>query len=126
MSFTFDTSTNVGKVRREIGDRENASLTPGAGIRPNGENYTDEDIEYYLAQNQDNVDLSAISILTILATEFSTKGTEAEMGSVRESYKSTVVNIRRQIATIQARYDAGKKTSTSKQPSTNQRITWLF
>jgi len=126
MSFTFDTDTAIGKVRREIGDRDDASLTAGSGVRPNGENYPDEDISYYLSQTQGSVGLASISMLTILAIEFSTKAQETEYGPVRESHKATVLQIRSSIRLLQDREDQGKKTATSSIKSTNERIEFFF
>jgi len=107
--FTYDPSTPVGKVRREIQDTKDAGIYPGAGILPDGSNIEDEDIEYYLEQYANSIIGASIAVLTIVATAYSTLATETELGPYRESYKETVVNIRRQIALLERRYDDEKR-----------------
>jgi len=103
--FTYDINTDIGKVRREISDTTNADLHPGEGIRPDGTNFSDEDIKYYLQMNDDSITGAARSLLIVLATAYSTRATEMEFGPYRESYKDQIMNIRRQIAMMERRYE---------------------
>lgn len=50
MAFTYasDLSTNLARVRLAIGDTVNASVTAGAGCRPDGSNYTDAELNAYI------------------------------------------------------------------------------
>lgn len=43
MSFSYDLSDDVGKVRLELGDTTN-----GTGVRPNGANLSDEELQYWI------------------------------------------------------------------------------
>lgn len=43
MAFTYDLSTDIGKMRLRLGD-----FTPGAGVKPSGENFTDEELQSFL------------------------------------------------------------------------------
>ncbi len=45
MVFTYDLTTDIGKVRLEIGD-----TTSGDGVKPNGTNLTDAELTYWLAE----------------------------------------------------------------------------
>ena len=45
MSFTYDLTTDAGKLRLEIGDS-----TEDAGVRPDGSNFSDEEIAYIFDQ----------------------------------------------------------------------------
>ena len=45
MAFTYDLTTDTGKVRLELGDS-----TAGAGIRPDGSNLQDEEIAVWLSR----------------------------------------------------------------------------
>ena len=48
MAFTYDLTTDTGKVRLELGD-----TTAGAGIRPDGSNLQDEEIAVWLSREGD-------------------------------------------------------------------------
>ena len=43
MAFTYNTATDIGKVRLELDDTEQ-----GKGVRPNGDNLTDAEIQVFL------------------------------------------------------------------------------
>jgi hypothetical protein len=43
--FTYDLSTDVGKVRLEIGDTE-----AGKGVKPNNGNLSDEELQYWVSR----------------------------------------------------------------------------
>lgn len=45
MSITTDLTTNIGKVRLEIGDNDSGN---GRGVKPDGTNLTDEQVQYFL------------------------------------------------------------------------------
>lgn len=55
MAFTYSLSTDAGKVRLELGDTVDATVSPGQGVRPNGANLTDDEIAYLLAQEENHV-----------------------------------------------------------------------
>lgn len=42
MAFTYDLSTNVGKIRLELGDTE-----ANKGVKPNNGNLSDEELQYW-------------------------------------------------------------------------------
>lgn len=47
MTFTYVLSTDIGKIRLELGD---TSATAGAGVKPDGTNLTDEEIQVWLTR----------------------------------------------------------------------------
>ena len=104
-TFTYDPSTDIGKVRREINDTKDASQFPGHGVKPDGSNFCDEDIQYYLDQNNGSIIGAAYNLLIVLATAYATQASEVELGPFRESYKEQLVNLRRQINMLERRYD---------------------
>lgn len=48
LEYTYDLSTDVGKVRLSIGDNDIASV--GAGIKPDGTNFTDQELQFIIEQ----------------------------------------------------------------------------
>ena len=104
-TFTYDPTNDIGKVRREINDTKDATQFPGQGIKPDGTNFCDEDIQYYLDENNGSVIGAAHNLLIVLATAYATQATEVELGPYRESYKEQLVNLRRQISMLERRYD---------------------
>jgi len=66
-TFTTDLATDIGKVRFAIGD----SLE-GTGPRPNQRNFSDAEISATLSLQDDDIDHTVLSLLKILANEWST------------------------------------------------------
>lgn len=46
MTLTYDISTDIGRVRLSVGDYD--ITTTGAGVKPNGDNFSDEELQVYL------------------------------------------------------------------------------
>lgn len=83
MTFSTTLSTDIGKVRLELGDD-----VSGSGILPTGANLTDEQIQVYLDRNSDvsNVTLimrTVADICEALATRYAPL-TNISVGSRRE------------------------------------------
>jgi hypothetical protein len=52
MSFTYDAeslSTDLARVRLAIGDTTDVRFTPSAGVRPDGSNFSDEELAVYIS-----------------------------------------------------------------------------
>ena len=107
-TFTYDPNTDIGRVRFEISDHIDASVNPGAGVRPDGSNFCDEDIQYYLDLNDGSILGAAHNLLVVLATAYATQATETELGPFRESYREQLLNIRRQIVLLERRIEEEK------------------
>ncbi len=65
MTFTNDLSNAIGQVRYHLGDD-----VSGAGVKPDGDNFTDEQIAYTLNGNGQNVKASAAELCGLLATRW--------------------------------------------------------
>jgi len=79
MTYTTTLSTDTGLVRLELGDD-----TLGAGVLPDGENLSDEQIAIYLTR-EGNVMRAVAGICEMLATRFAAVA-DLQVGPRRESY----------------------------------------
>ena len=86
MSFTYDLASSdaniarTSKVRLEIGD-----ITENAGVRPDGSNFSDEEILHWLNEESGDVMLAAARACDALARAWSIVGDET-VGPRRYSY----------------------------------------
>lgn len=71
MTFSYDLSTNTGKVRFEIGDDDNSA---DAGVKPNGANFSDEEIGQVLTAEGGSVLKAAARLCEILARRWAGAG----------------------------------------------------
>lgn len=75
MSFSYDPSTDVGRVRTEIGD---TSLD--AGILPDGVNFSNEEIQGYLTAEGDHVMRAVAHASEVAARRWAIVPTSASLG----------------------------------------------
>lgn len=94
MAFTYDLATDIGKVRLNIGDTEDAIIESGSGVRWNGENLQDEEIQVYL--DGGSIAFATQRCFLMLAGEYSSKATTLQMGSFREEMEMVATELRRQ------------------------------
>lgn len=118
--FSYDLTTNVGKVRLEIGD-----TTSGTGVKPDGTNFTDTELEYFLDQEADSVGRATARACEVLARGFSGL-VDLAVGPRRESlsqaakaYMDRAKELRKQYGGGGAgrAYSAGWVRSTGGEPS---------
>ena len=64
MSYTYDPDTAIGQVRELIGDTD---FTTDAGIKPDGTNFTDDQVSNALAATGNNIELAAARLCDTLA-----------------------------------------------------------
>lgn len=102
--FTYNLSTPLGKLRLNIGDTVNASKEPGAGVRYGGINFTDEELTAVLTEAKENIIKATSDALLILASEYSSKATTIQFGSVREEMELVASELRRQSTTWYGRW----------------------
>lgn len=62
MPITTDLATDIGKVRLLLGD-----FTEGSGVMPDGSNFADTYITYFLTQESSNVNLAAAACCEVIA-----------------------------------------------------------
>jgi hypothetical protein len=63
--FTYFLTDTLGQVRLELGDN-----TYGEGVLPDGRNFTDAEINYYLAQNENSVSRTVGALASVLARRY--------------------------------------------------------
>lgn len=87
MAFTYDLSTDIGKVRFEISDTvEAVGASAGVGAKPDGTNFSDEEISSLLETEGESWGRAAAHACEILATAWAavpdtTVGPRTELSS---------------------------------------------
>lgn len=100
MPITTDLTTNIGKVRLEIGDRD---TTSGMGARPDGSNLSDDEIGYFLTA-EGSVRLAAARSCEALAADWRKVATiwigtrKEEAGAIAEGYAAQAALLRKSSA----------------------------
>lgn len=79
MAFTYDITTDRGKIRFYIGD-----VTSGAGPLPGGANYTDAEVDAVLTLCG-SWQRAAIDLLRAAAVRWATKASSLSLGDYSES-----------------------------------------
>ena len=92
-TYTYDLTTKIGQVRFNIGDTD---FNEGKGIRPGGQNYSDEEISYVLSESGDDVSYATYSLMLRLAGEFAASATAHEFGAFRTEFEDRAKNYQRQ------------------------------
>lgn len=64
VTFTYDLSTPVGQIRLEIGDTDNST---DAGVKPDGQNFSDEELAHFYSEESSNVLAAAARACEVLA-----------------------------------------------------------
>lgn len=94
MSFTYDLTESVGQVRLALGD-----TTSGAGVRPDGSNFGDDEIQLFVDQ-ENSVDLAVARACDVLATQWTTVANltvgprREELGAIAERYAERAKSLR--------------------------------
>jgi hypothetical protein len=93
MTFTYDLASldadllNIARVRLELGD-----TTANAGVRPDGSNLTDEEIGYWLDEEDDSImaavarAASALSNMWTTVANITVGPRREELGSIAKSW----------------------------------------
>lgn len=97
--FTTDLSTDVGQVRLELGDEVN-----GAGVRPDGRNLSDAEIQVLL--DREGSIMRAVAAACELLARSWARVANIAIGSRREDLGSVSEQWRRQAAELRAQYGA--------------------
>ena len=80
MAFTYDVTSDLGKVRLEIGDR-----VSGKGVRPDNSNFSDEEITEMLTVLSNDVQATAARLLAVLSREWALVS-DITLGPRREKF----------------------------------------
>ena len=96
MSFTYDTATDIGKVRFAIGD-----VTSGAGIKPDGTNFSDEELQLLLTREGNWGAAAAaccetLSVWYARVVNISVGPRREDLGAIRQAYVDLAAQLRKQ------------------------------
>jgi len=80
--YTYDLDTTIGKVRSKIGD---TNFATDSGVRPDGTNFTDDEITVELNANNGEVARSAASLCDTLAIQWAGAGETVNLGGYQIS-----------------------------------------
>lgn len=95
MAFTYDLSTPIGQVRLHIGD-----MVSGAGVLPDGRNFSDEEIAYVLVNEGNSIMGAVAACCEILANAWASVASvtvgprREELSHVSEMYHRRAVELR--------------------------------
>lgn len=106
MTFTYVLATDVGKVRLEISD---TSSTTGAGVKPDGTNLTDEEIQIWLTR-EGTVMSAAAAACEALARAWA-RVADVGVGPRRESLGQVATAWANQAKTLRQQYSGGFSAS---------------
>jgi hypothetical protein len=85
--FTYNLTSSdddilvISKIRLELGD-----TVEGSGIKPNGENFTDDELSFLYDQEDDSVGRAVAHACEILAKSWATHVTTERVGAITENY----------------------------------------
>jgi hypothetical protein len=100
MSFTYDLTTAIGKVRLALGD-----TTDGTGPRPDGSNFEDEELDTFLVLEDDDVELATARALEVLATQWASRA-DLQVGPRKESLSQIAARYAEQATAVRGRCGA--------------------
>lgn len=107
MSFTYDLATNVGKLRLEIGDQAEDS-----GVRPDGTNFSDEELETILEEEGDVLGRGIARTCEILANAWATFA-DLTVGPRSERLSQVAARFEKRAAALRMQYGGGSTGATS-------------
>lgn len=90
MGFTYDLTSDIGQVRLLIGD-----TVQDAGVKPDDDNFSDEEIQAFLDRNDSDVNITASEMLENLARLWATEP-DIKMGPVSEKRSEVSKNLQEQ------------------------------
>jgi hypothetical protein len=96
MSFTFDPTTDIGKVRVIIGDKLQA-----------GALFTDEEIQAMLDMEDGEIKLAAATLLDQVASSQALLQKKIKLGDIQTDGPAVAASIREQAKALRASADSG-------------------
>lgn len=95
MTFTYNStslSTDLAKVRLAIGDTSSAT---GAGIRPDGTNFSDEELDVFIT-GAASWRAAVAPILRVLANQYASAARSVRFADYAEDFTQTAAQLRKQ------------------------------
>jgi hypothetical protein len=100
MSFTYNVTTDIGKVRLALGDN-----VEGSGVRPDGTNFEDEELSVFLTQAENDIDGATALALESLSRSWSLVP-DLTLGPLKEAYSSVARSLAYRAKDLQERSGA--------------------
>lgn len=102
MAIETDLSTDIGKVRLEMNDTDEAR---GKGVKPTGENFTDAEIQYFLDE-EGTVGRATAHACEVLARAWA-RMPDSQRGNRRDDWREVAENYRTLAETLRRQYGGG-------------------
>lgn len=118
MAFNYDLGNadagivRISKVRLEIGDTDDSGTN---GVKPDGSNLDDSEIQYFLSENDDNVLLAAADACDVLARHWA-KAVDISVGPVRESLGQAAARWAQEAARLRSKAGHGFRVTRIRKP----------
>lgn len=100
MTFTYDTATDIGKIRLELGDE-----ISGNGVKPTGANLTDEELQVWLTR-EGSVMRATAAACEMLSRAWS-RMASTSVGSRSEQLQSVAAQYAARAQTLRAQHGGG-------------------
>ena len=98
MAFTYDLTTDRGKVRLLCGD-----TVSGTGPRPDKRNFTDAEVDHFLTVEDDRINGAAAMALETLAAEWTAFALSEREGETSFDAKTVAAEYRQQARLLRQR-----------------------
>lgn len=119
MAFTYDLTSPIGMVRLEIGD-----TAEGAGVKPDGDNLTDAEIQYCI--NGEGTDPGLVKRATAAACEILARSwsnvASITLGPRREEFSGVADQWAKRAADLRDRYGSAADGQVGTISTTGRRI----
>jgi hypothetical protein len=106
MAFTYNLATNRGKVRLELGDH-----VFDEGIQPNGDNFDDAELDYFLESEGDHVMRAVAAACENLARQWA-RQPDSSLGPHSESAGQISMAYEERARKLRSRYGYGNSTAS--------------
>jgi len=100
VSFTYDLATDIGEIRLDLGD-----TVSGTGVKPDGTNLSDEEIQLLLTREDDIVGRAVAAACEVLARMYA-RFSDYSFGPKRESMAQSEQYAKR-AAELRVQYGGG-------------------
>lgn len=104
--FSYDLATDIGKLRLELGD-----ASPADGVKPDGSNFTDSELQYFLTQ-EGTIHLAVAAVCEVLSRTWSIVSSLA-VGSRRESLSDVAKAWSERARELREKYGGGMVPSVA-------------
>jgi hypothetical protein len=104
--FSYDLSTDIGQLRLELGD-----TAPSDGVRPDGSNFTDSELQHFLSR-EGNINLALAAACEVLSRMWSVVSS-LSVGSRREALSDVAKAWSERARELREKYGGGMVPSVA-------------